>query len=177
LPLLICAVGQQPDALDNITLSPNSIAGASVPQVDILRLMDCGDLFVHHGGQNSVMEGGYAGIPMVVSLEAFEVLFKADTFLKSVSPFQVCPTFSDQPVNAAKLVKLKVALSVDRPTKSGRRAVKDYTAKVAKAVSAIFETQESFAAAALDLKREIALGGGEDTAEVTILEAIRCGVW
>jgi hypothetical protein len=66
-PLLICAVGQQPDALDNIILPPNSIARASIPQVDILRLMDCHDLFVHHGGQNSLMEGGYAGIPMVVS--------------------------------------------------------------------------------------------------------------
>ena len=62
-------------------LPPNSICRASVPQVDILRCMDSFDLFVHHGGQNSTMEGGFAGIPVIV-----------------------CPTFSDQPVNAAKLV-------------------------------------------------------------------------
>eukprot|EP00804_Cyclotella_cryptica_P005259 CCRYP_020976-RA/>CCRYP_020976-RA protein AED:0.36 eAED:0.36 QI:86/1/1/1/1/1/5/649/444 len=50
-PLLVCACGQQPDALDNVFLPPNSIARASVPQVDILRCMDSSDLFIHHGGQ------------------------------------------------------------------------------------------------------------------------------
>ena len=50
---------------------------------------------------SSTMEGGYAGVPMVV-----------------------CPTFSDQPVNAAKLVKLKVALSVARPSTSGQSTVR-----------------------------------------------------
>jgi hypothetical protein len=88
----------------------------------------------------------------------------------------VCPTFSDQPVNAAKLVKLKVALSVDRPTISGRQAVEDYTANVSNAVSTILEKQESFAAAALDLKKHIVLGGGEAAAEAVLLEAIKCGV-
>mmetsp|Transcript_3032 Transcript_3032/g.4540 ORF Transcript_3032/g.4540 Transcript_3032/m.4540 type:complete len:541 (-) Transcript_3032:64-1686(-) len=152
-PLLICACGQQPDALDDIILPPNSIARASVPQVDILRCMDSTDLFVHHGGQNSTMEGGSCGIPMIV-----------------------CPTFSDQPVNAAKLVKLKVALSIARPTTSGPLAVEAYRAEVAKSVSSIIDQQEEFAAAALELKREIARGGGEEAAEEIILQAIKDGV-
>lgn len=46
-PLLVFACGQQPDALDDIVLPPNSICRASVPQVDILRCMDSTDLFVH----------------------------------------------------------------------------------------------------------------------------------
>jgi len=152
-PLLICACGQQPDALDDIILPPNAIARASVPQVDILWCMDSTDLFVHHGGQNSTMEGGSCGIPMVV-----------------------CPTFSDQPVNAAKLVKLKVALSVDRPTTSGPEVVESYRGEVSKAVSRIIEQEDSFSAAALKLKDEIAHGGGEEAAEEIILRAIRDGV-
>lgn len=99
------------------------------------------------------MEGGSCGIPMVV-----------------------CPTFSDQPVNAAKLVKLKVALSIDRPTTSGPAAVEVYRAEVAKAVSRIIDQEESFSAAALELKKEIALGGGEEAAEAIILQAIKDGV-
>jgi hypothetical protein len=40
----------------------------------------------------------------------------------------------------------------------------------------MLEKQESFAAAALDLKNDIALGGGEAAAEAVLLEAIKCGV-
>lgn len=56
-PLVLCAVGQQPDALDSIELPPNAVCRASVPQVDLLRCMDSNDLFIQHGGQNSTMEG------------------------------------------------------------------------------------------------------------------------
>lgn len=152
-PLLICATGQQPDALDDIILPPNSICRASVPQVDILRHMNSHDLFVHHGGQNSTMEGGYSGIPVVV-----------------------CPTFSDQPVNAAKLVALKVGLKVDRPTKSGSDAVDAYRQEVASAVKSIYEEEEKFSAAAQNLRDEIIRGGGEEAAEAVLLQAIKEGV-
>mmetsp|Transcript_24422 Transcript_24422/g.52667 ORF Transcript_24422/g.52667 Transcript_24422/m.52667 type:complete len:359 (+) Transcript_24422:673-1749(+) len=151
-PLLVCACGQQPDALDGIELPPNSICRASVPQVDILRCMDSTDLFVHHGGQNSLMEGGFAGVPAVV-----------------------CPTFSDQPVNAAKLVALKVGLKVDRPTKSGNEAVEAYRQAVANAVNAIVFEEESFSAAARDLKEQIARSGGEEAAVAVLLLAIEEG--
>ena len=153
LPLLVCACGQQPDALEGLILPPNSICRASVPQVDILRCMDSTDLFVHHGGQNSTMEGGYAGVPVVV-----------------------CPTFSDQPVNAAKLVALSVGLKVDRPTKAGPEAVESYRKQVADAVETIVMQEESFAAAASKLKDEIARSGGEEAAEAILLAAIEEGV-
>ncbi|KAL7544739.1 hypothetical protein ACHAWF_008098 [Thalassiosira exigua] len=147
-PLLVAACGQQPDVLDDIVLPPNSICRASIPQVELLRLMDSTDLFVHHGGQNSTMEGGFAGVPMVV-----------------------CPTFSDQPVNAAKLVALNVA-----PSKSGTKAVRGYRQKVAEAVKTIVSKEESFSTAALALKEQIALSGGEEAAEAVLLDAIREGV-
>jgi len=115
--------------------------------------MDSTDLFVHHGGQNSTMEGGSCGIPMVV-----------------------CPTFSDQPVNAAKLVRLKVALSVARPTTSGPEAVEEYRRDVANVVSTIIDQEESFSVAATKLKEEIAKGGGEVAAEAILLRAIKDGV-
>jgi len=152
-PLLICAVGQQTDALDDIILPPNSIARASIPQVDILRHMDSRDLFVHHGGQNSTMEGGYAGVPVVV-----------------------CPTFSDQPVNAAKLVALKVGLSIDRPTSSGPDAVDAYRKAVSDAVNSIYRDEEAFSSAAEKLKEEISSSGGEEAAVMILLKSIEEGV-
>lgn len=99
------------------------------------------------------MEGGYAGIPMIV-----------------------CPTFSDQPVNAAKLVKLKVALSVERPTTSGHYAVKAYRGEVTAAVAKVFAEEESFSAAAEELKKQISQSGGEEVAEAVLLDAIKDGV-
>ena len=114
--------------------------------------MDETDLFVHHGGQNSTMEGSSCGIPMVV-----------------------CPTFADQPVNAAKLTKLNVAISVARPT-TGGESVEAYRAEVATAVSSIIDNEEAFAMAALELKKEVVSGGGEEAAEKIILQAIKDGV-
>lgn len=153
-PLLVCACGQQPDdTLDNIILPPNSICRASVPQMDILRCMDSSDLCVHHGGQGSTMEGGFDGVPVVVR-----------------------PTFSDQPVNAATLVALRVGITVDRPIKSGPEAVKAYRQEVSDAVKTIEDRESSFSAAALDLKEQIARGGGEEAAEAVLLLAIKDGV-
>ena len=99
------------------------------------------------------MEGGYAGVPMIV-----------------------CPTFSDQPVNAAKLVKLKVALSVERPTTSSHSAVKTYRDEVATAVAKVFAEEERFSAAAEELKKQISQSGGEEMAEAVLLDAIKNGV-
>ena len=152
-PLVICACGQQPDALDSIDLPPNAICRASVPQVDILRCMDSTDCFVQHGGQNSTMEGLRFGIPMVV-----------------------CPTFSDQPVNAAKLVSLGVGIKVDRPTVSGNEAVESYRNEIANAVRTMQSDQDTYATAARDLKKQVELSGGEATAEVILIRAIERGL-
>lgn len=88
----------------------------------------------------------------------------------------MCPTFSDQPVNAAKLVALKVALSVKRPTSSGPDAVVAYRKAVSNAVNAIYQDEETFSSAAEKLKEEIASSGGEEAAEAILLKAIEDGV-
>jgi hypothetical protein len=59
---------------------------------------------------------------------------------------------------------------------SGPEVVESYRGEVSKAVSRIIEQEDSFSAAALKLKDEIAHGGGEEAAEEIILRAIRDGV-
>lgn len=83
----------------------------------------------------------------------------------------MCPTFSDQPVNAAKLVALKVGLKVDRPTKSGARSVEAYRSQVGMAIGTVI-LDETFGVEATSLKREIASSGGEEEAERILLQAI-----
>jgi len=76
-PLIVVAVGQQPDALDGLSVPPNVVCAPAVPQVDIL---DSGvDVFLTHGGQNSFMEA-----------------------IMHATPLLVCPGFSDQVVNSKK---------------------------------------------------------------------------
>uniref|UniRef100_A0A7S0FBG2 UDP-glycosyltransferases domain-containing protein n=1 Tax=Pyrodinium bahamense TaxID=73915 RepID=A0A7S0FBG2_9DINO len=89
-PLLIVALGPQPDALDGLSVPPNALCVPSLPQVDILRAGV--DVFLTHGGQNSFTEA-----------------------LSCATPLVVCPGFADQVVNAAKAVNLGVGLKVDRP--------------------------------------------------------------
>lgn len=66
---VVMAVG---DSLDPAELGPlpgNFEVRRSVPQLDVLRHAD---LFVTHGGMNSVMESLYNGVPMVVSPQMSE---------------------------------------------------------------------------------------------------------
>jgi len=148
-PLVVCAMGQQVDALDGLSLPPNVLCRASIPQVDVLReLVASEDLFVHHGGQNSVMEALSFGLPAVV-----------------------CPTFGDQVGNAEKLEALGAGLRVDRPTASGADAVGAYRRDVAAAVRTIRE-DPSFAAAAGKLQAELKSAGGVTEAEAILRAAI-----
>ena len=89
-PLILVALGPQPDALEGLEVPPNAFCSPSLPQVDLLRLGV--EIFLTHGGQNSFMEALSYGVPLVV-----------------------CPGFGDQPVNAAKAQSLQIGLKVDRP--------------------------------------------------------------
>lgn len=53
-------------------IPPNFIARSSVPQLEILRRAD---LFITHGGMNSVQESLYFGVPMVLLPQQTEQLF------------------------------------------------------------------------------------------------------
>ena len=69
-------------------------------------------------------------------------------------------------------VALGVGLKVERPSKSGPEAVETYRQQVAEAVKTIVSQEESFSAAARNLKDEIAQSGGEEAAEAVLLAAI-----
>ncbi|CAE7800485.1 ATG26 [Symbiodinium necroappetens] len=89
-PLLIVAVGRQPDALTDIDIPRNALCLPVLPQVPLLK--SGVNLFLTHGGQNSFMESLSAGVPVVV-----------------------CPGFGDQAVNAMKAEAMGVGLQVQRP--------------------------------------------------------------
>ncbi|CAJ1399483.1 unnamed protein product [Effrenium voratum] len=89
-PLLVVAIGSQPDALENLTVPSNALCLPHLPQVELLRAGV--DLFLTHGGQNSFMESLMAGVPVVV-----------------------CPGFADQIANAMRADAMQVGLQIQRP--------------------------------------------------------------
>lgn len=69
-----------------------------------------------------------------------------------------------------------MGLKVDRPTSSGERAVKSYRKEVADAVLAIYEEEETFSTASALLREKVQSSGGEEAAEVVLLQAIDEGI-
>ena len=63
-----------------------------------------------------------------------------------------------------------------RPTSSGERAVKSYRKEVADAVLAIYEEEETFSTASALLREKVQSSGGEEAAEVVVLQAIEEGI-
>lgn len=145
IPLLVLAVGPQPDALAGLRVPGNAICRKTVPQLDVLRLKP--SLFVTHGGQNSFMESMAAGTPLVV-----------------------CPGFADQPANGAKAQALGVGLCVDRPPAGCGGEVAAYEAGVRQAIRRVAEGQE-YAAAAQRMAQGLASSGGVYRAVEVLLEA------
>ena len=87
-------------------------------------------------------------------------------------PSVVCPTFGDQPVNAAKLTKLGIGLGVARPTSAAAGVAVAYRREVARAVKTVLhDSSRSFAAAATRLQMQVAAGGGEAAAEEVLRTA------
>jgi MGT family glycosyltransferase len=83
---LIISVGQQFNIGKLKNIPPNVYVYKSVPQLKVLKMAD---VFVTHGGMNSVSEALYHGVPMVV-----------------------IPFGSDQPVNARCVEQLGVGMSL-----------------------------------------------------------------
>lgn len=89
-PLIVVALGPQPNPLGEISVPPNAICSAFHPQVDVLAAGV--DVFLTHGGQNSFTEA-----------------------LANSTPVVVCPGIADQHTNARKAERLGVGLKVERP--------------------------------------------------------------
>lgn len=136
-PLVLVALGPQPDALGPLELPANCIAMPMLPQVDLLKAGV--QLFLTHGGQNSFMEALAQGIPVVV-----------------------CPGFGDQVENAAKAERLGVGLRVSRPrpaVEEVERAAQQYRVDVAQALSTVCK-QEHFKVAATQCMEGLRHAGG-----------------
>lgn len=146
-PLILVALGPQPDALDELTAPPNAFCALSLPQVDVLRAGV--DVFLQHGGQNSFMEALSTSVPMVV-----------------------CPGFGDQIENAAKAESLGVGLKVDRPMGPVDKASTQAAAyrEAAAACLRKVNDQPSYKDRALECARKLYAAGGVPRATELLLE-------
>lgn len=70
----ILSVGEQTKLNELGPIPANFLVRPSVPQLDILHHTD---VFITHGGMNSVHEGLYCGVPLILIPHQFEQLFNA----------------------------------------------------------------------------------------------------
>lgn len=151
-PLLVVALGPQPDALGPLKLPANAVCSPALPQVDILKAGV--DLFLTHGGQNSFTEAMATGTSLVV-----------------------CPGFGDQPVNARKAEALGVGLQVARPEPEvGMEipAAEQYRAEVARVMGQVF-SGATFRSAAARVRERMQLAGGVPRAVEVMVTAADAG--
>lgn len=118
-PLIVVALGPQPDALEDLAVPSNALCAMFVPQADLLRATRPA-LFITNGGQNSLMESLAAGTPVLV-----------------------CPGFGDQVSNAAKVVWRGCGARVERPCGAGdgEGALATYRARVRQSAREVMESK------------------------------------
>merc|ERR1712087_197902 len=146
-PLLVVALGPQPDALGDLRPPANALCAASLPQVDIFKAGV--SLFLTHGGQNSFTEALANGVPLVV-----------------------CPGFGDQPVNARKCEDLGFGLQVARPQPelgAEAEAIAQYRADVTQALLEV-DSQPAFGEAVARIMGRLQLAGGVPRAVEAMLD-------
>eukprot|EP00931_Biecheleriopsis_adriatica_P121619 TRINITY_DN9667_c0_g1_i2.p1 TRINITY_DN9667_c0_g1~~TRINITY_DN9667_c0_g1_i2.p1 ORF type:complete len:538 (-),score=114.20 TRINITY_DN9667_c0_g1_i2:306-1859(-) len=149
-PLLVVALGPQPNALGDLVLPANALCAPELPQVDLLKAGV--DLFLTHGGQNSFTEALSTGTPLIV-----------------------CPGFGDQVVNAQKAVSIGVGLKVDRPDPDAGQepqAAAAYRSAVKTALLEVFSNSD-FRAAATRCAENLQRAGGVPRAVQLILAAAK----
>jgi len=147
-PLLVVALGPQPNALGDVQPPPNAICMPVVPQVDVLRAGV--DVFLTHGGQNSFTEALANAVPMVV-----------------------CPGFGDQAVNARKAEQLGVGLQVPRPEPEAfgeATAIAAFRADVSGALGMVLGGR-SFVQAVSACSERLCLAGGVPRAVELVVTA------
>mmetsp|Transcript_42836 Transcript_42836/g.99794 ORF Transcript_42836/g.99794 Transcript_42836/m.99794 type:complete len:527 (+) Transcript_42836:91-1671(+) len=145
--LILVALGPQPDALDGVPAPRNAFCQPILPQVDVLRAGV--DVFLTHGGQNSLMES-----------------------LSTSTPVVVCPGFGDQPENAAKAQALGVGLKVDRPMGPLERSFEEafeYRQSVASCLAQVRDTP-AFREKAKECAEALGAAGGVPRATAVLLE-------
>mmetsp|Transcript_55202 Transcript_55202/g.159865 ORF Transcript_55202/g.159865 Transcript_55202/m.159865 type:complete len:393 (+) Transcript_55202:24-1202(+) len=151
-PLLVVSLGPQADALGDLSVPANAVCAPTLPQVEVLQAGV--DVFLTHGGQNSMTEALSAGAPLVV-----------------------CPGFGDQPANAAKTEAIGAGLQVPRPDPTDgaeASAIARYREDVASALRRV-ASEPSFAIAAARCAESLRAAGGVPRALEWMLTAAEKG--
>ena len=165
-PLIVVAIGPQPDALTGVGVPANAVCLPSVPQVRLLQKARASlAVVITHGGQNSFMESLSVGVPVLV-----------------------CPGFGDQPANAVKEEALGVGLKVDRPKAKAAEeqepsaaddeaAAAAYTTAVEEAIGQVLgaSQQQTFRSKAQAVAADLEKAGGVARATQLVLAAAAAG--
>jgi MGT family glycosyltransferase len=96
----VMSIGRQIDVEALGTVPDNCIVRPSVPQLEILQRAD---VFITHGGINSVLEGLYYGVPLILVPHQFEQLINARCVAERGAGLIVHARMQHQPVTAGSL--------------------------------------------------------------------------
>mmetsp|Transcript_8297 Transcript_8297/g.15355 ORF Transcript_8297/g.15355 Transcript_8297/m.15355 type:complete len:518 (+) Transcript_8297:365-1918(+) len=134
--VVMATVTEDPDALKGFEIPANFIVRRRCPQLDVLKVAD---VFITHGGANSMMESISAHVPMLV-----------------------LPWFSDQPDNARTVSKEKVGLHYLDP-------VADCSAQfLARDVERLLADRDTFVSNCKRLQKSLKEAGGAEKASKCI---------
>jgi len=134
--VVMATVAEDPDALKGFEIPANFIVRRKCPQLDVLKVAD---VFITHGGANSMMESISAHVPMLV-----------------------LPWFSDQPDNARTVSKEKVGLHYLDP-------VADCSAQfLARDVERLLADRDTFVSNCKRLQKSLKEAGGAEKASKCI---------
>ena len=96
----VLAVGKHTNIAELGAIPPNFIVRTFVPQLEILQRAD---VFITHGGINSVHEGLYYGIPLILIPHQFEQLLNARCVTARDAGLIIDEQIQHKPVTAEKL--------------------------------------------------------------------------
>lgn len=116
----ILSVGRQTD-LDSLGPIPkNSIVRQFVPQLAVLQRTD---VFITHAGINSVHEGLYYGVPLILVPHQFEQLLNARSVAAHGAGLVIEARLQDKPVTAALLRQALETVSSESSFRVAARAL------------------------------------------------------
>jgi len=134
--VVMATVAEDPDALKGFEIPSNFIVRRRCPQLEVLKVAD---VFITHGGANSMMESISAHVPMLV-----------------------LPWFSDQPDNARTVSKEKVGLHYLDP-------VADCSAQfLARDIERLLADRDTFVSNCKRLQKSLKEAGGAEKASKCI---------
>jgi MGT family glycosyltransferase len=99
---VVMSVGKQTDIAQLGPIPANFVVRAAVPQLEILQRAQ---VFITHGGMNSVHEGLFYGVPLILIPHQFEQLFNARCVAARGAGYLIAAQLKRQPITADTLRK------------------------------------------------------------------------